>query len=193
MEIMEEGNLMDRVRILLQRDLAYYNENQKVIQENVCPTVVGGSLDFPCIVTFVATKLVTWWEESYYLLFRSLSAIFQGIYLTHTIGMILKQLKPPPLIYIWFVQLDTSLINFETEEEDNISLSKSITSKDFALLISQCAMKLIEHLHILSQEALDHADLSVLTGTIGAAALVRNTIWVYNQQLMKTNSGYGVS
>lgn len=39
-----------------------------------------------------------------------------------------------------------------------------------------------EHLHILTQEALDHADLTVLTGTIGAAALLRNCLWCYLQQ-----------
>jgi len=38
-----------------------------------------------------------------------------------------------------------------------------------------------EHIHTLSQEALDHADLSVLTATIGAAALVKNSLWVYLQ------------
>lgn len=78
MDIMEEGNLMDRVRILLQRDQTYYTEHQKVLQENVCRTVIGGFLDFPKTTTFVASKLVTWWEESYYLLFRSSSALFQG-------------------------------------------------------------------------------------------------------------------
>jgi hypothetical protein len=39
----------------------------------------------------------------------------------------------------------------------------------------------LEHIHTLSQEALDHADLSVLTATIGAAALVKNSLWVYLQ------------
>lgn len=75
---MEEGNLIDRVRILLQRDQTFYNEHQRVLQENVCPTMVGGFLDFPCITTFVASKIVTWWEESYFLLFRAVSSIFQG-------------------------------------------------------------------------------------------------------------------
>lgn len=36
-----------------------------------------------------------------------------------------------------------------------------------------------EHIHILSQEALDHADLTVLTATIGASALIKNSLWVY--------------
>lgn len=34
----------------------------------------------------------------------------------------------------------------------------------------------------MTQEALDHADLTVLTGTIGAAALLRNCLWCYLQQ-----------
>lgn len=32
---------------------------------------------------------------------------------------------------------------------------------------------------MLSQEALDHADLTVLTATIGASALVKNCLWIY--------------
>jgi hypothetical protein len=36
----------------------------------------------------------------------------------------------------------------------------------------------LEHIHTLLQEALGHADLSVLTATIGAAALVKNSLWV---------------
>lgn len=36
-----------------------------------------------------------------------------------------------------------------------------------------------EHIHVLSQEALDHADLAVLTATIGASALIKNSLWVY--------------
>lgn len=39
------------------------------------------------------------------------------------------------------------------------------------------------HLHVLTQEALDHADLTVLTGTIGAAALLKNCIWFYIQTM----------
>lgn len=41
---MEEGNLLDRVRILLQRDLAYYKQHQAVLQETLCSGVVGGLL-----------------------------------------------------------------------------------------------------------------------------------------------------
>lgn len=43
-----------------------------------------------------------------------------------------------------------------------------------------------EHIHTLSQEALDHADLTVLTATIGAAALVKNSFWVYLHSVTKS-------
>ena len=43
----------------------------------------------------------------------------------------------------------------------------------------------VEHIHTLSQEALDHADLTVLTATIGAAALVKNALWVYVNSVTK--------
>lgn len=36
---------------------------------------------------------------------------------------------------------------------------------------------------MLTQEALDHADLTVLTGTIGAAALLKNCLWYYIQTM----------
>ena len=49
---------MDRVRILLQRDMGYYQAHQTVLQENLCPGVVGGLLDFPHYASFAAVKLV---------------------------------------------------------------------------------------------------------------------------------------
>jgi hypothetical protein len=49
---------MDRVRILLQRDLAYYQAHQTVLQENLCPGIVGGLLDFPHYASFAAVKMV---------------------------------------------------------------------------------------------------------------------------------------
>ncbi len=100
MEIMEEGNLMDRVRILLQRDQSYYNEHQKVILENVCSTVVGGYLDFPCVTTFVANKIVTWWEESYFQLFRSPSCLFQGKFFNVSVNSIINLALPFDLRFV---------------------------------------------------------------------------------------------
>lgn len=89
MEVMEEGDLMDRVPILLQRDRQYYDVNkllfstdkvalefegnlkkkhfyptqqhQTVLQEIICPGVVGGSLDFPRSASFASVKLVEWY------------------------------------------------------------------------------------------------------------------------------------
>ncbi len=85
--------------------------------------------------------------------------------------------------------MQNSAVKHGKDEGDTISIEKSITPKEFVSLISQSSEKVLNHLHVLSQEALDHADLSVLTGTIGTAALIRNAIWIYNQQLMKTNLG----
>lgn len=53
----------------------------------------------------------------------------------------------------------------------------------------QCFVSLFAvHLHVLTQEALDHADLTVLIGTIGAAALLKNCLWFYNQQYSEHGS-----
>lgn len=58
---------------------------------------------------------------------------------------------------------------------------KNSDPEKFVSLVTKSADLLLEHLHTLSQESLDHADLSVLTATIGAAALVRNSLSVYLQ------------
>lgn len=79
MEVMEEGNLMDRIRILLQRDSDYYEKHQSVLQENLCIGVVGGVLDFPYYASFAAVKMVIWWEEEYLAAFNRPSG-FQGIF-----------------------------------------------------------------------------------------------------------------
>lgn len=82
MEVMEEGNLMDRVPILLQRDMQYYQvkfdwasnlnitlhisywqNHQTVLQETICPGIVGGKLDFPRYAAFAAVKIVSWYFE----------------------------------------------------------------------------------------------------------------------------------
>lgn len=77
MEVMEEGNLMDRTRILLQRDSEHYNAHQMVLQENLCAGVVGGILDFPHYASFAAVKLVLWWEQEYFMTFRKSSRLFE--------------------------------------------------------------------------------------------------------------------
>lgn len=60
MELMEEGDLMDRVPILLQRDMQYYQQHQTVLQETICAGIVGGKLDFPRYASFAAVKIVLW-------------------------------------------------------------------------------------------------------------------------------------
>uniref|UniRef100_A0A182SA60 Uncharacterized protein n=1 Tax=Anopheles maculatus TaxID=74869 RepID=A0A182SA60_9DIPT len=75
MEVMEEGNLMDRIPILLQRDLQYYEANQKVLQENICAGVVGGKLDFPRSASFASVKIVIWLEDEYYAAYRKNSGL----------------------------------------------------------------------------------------------------------------------
>lgn len=79
MEVMEEGHVMDRIRILLQRDSEYYEQHQSVLQENLCSSVVGGILDFPHHASFAAIKMVYWWEEEYFAAFRVTSGLLQGI------------------------------------------------------------------------------------------------------------------
>ncbi|XP_060523495.1 uncharacterized protein LOC132700308 isoform X2 [Cylas formicarius] len=58
---------------------------------------------------------------------------------------------------------------------------RSSDPSKFVSLIGKSSDQLMEHLHVLTQEALDHADLSVLTGTIGAAAILKNCLWFYIQ------------
>nr|CAD7203594.1 unnamed protein product [Timema douglasi] len=157
MEIMEEGNMMDRVRILLQRDLGYYQAHQTVLQENLCPGVVGGLLDFPRYASFAAVKLVLWWEEEYVAAFRGPSGL-----------------------------LETATEDKEDEEDRGCGgVAKNSAPGEFVSVVTQSASMLLEHLHTLSQEALDHADLTVLTGTLGAAALIKNCLWCYNEQLKR--------
>lgn len=162
MEIMEEGNLMDRVRILLQRDLAYYQAHQTVLQENLCPGIVGGLLDFPHYASFAAVKLVLWWEEEYVAAFHCASGLLERV-------------------------SDIPMEQLESEEVDRgcggIAVTKTSAPTEFVSLVADSSSQLLEHLHTLSQEALDHADLTVLTGTLGAAALIRNCLWCYNEKL----------
>lgn len=62
---------------------------------------------------------------------------------------------------------------------------KSSDPERFVWLVARTCDQLLHHIHVLSQEALDHADLTVLTGMIGAAALVKNCLWVYLQCVEK--------
>ncbi|XP_072761296.1 uncharacterized protein [Anoplolepis gracilipes] len=151
MEIMEDGNLVDRVRILLQRDMQYYQEMQTVLREPLCLRISGGKLDFPRHASFAAIKIVTWWEADFATAFKCAS----GLSSAENEGA------------------------SSVDSEDGVI--KRIQPSDFILLVVDTAEQLLEHLHMLIQESLDHADLTVLTATLGAAALIRNCLWCYNQ------------
>lgn len=162
MELMEDGNLMDRVQILLQRDLAYYEEHQTVLQENLCLGAVGGPFDFPRYASFAAVKLVQWWEEEFVACFH------------HPSGL----MEPP--------DSDGGVTSEDKCDEVGV---KRVPPAELVDMVQQSAEKLLEHLHTLSQEALDHADLTVLTATLGAAALTKNALWCFNEQLKKEAKG----
>ncbi|KAG7213003.1 hypothetical protein KM043_002340 [Ampulex compressa] len=151
MEIMEDGNLVDRVRILLQRDMQYYQEMQTVLKEPLCLRVSGGKLDFPRHASFAAIKIVTWWEVDFKAAFK------------HDSGLSSSK--------------EESITSVEGED----GVIKKIPPSEYILLVADTAEQLLEHLHMLIQESLDHADLTVLTATLGAAALIRNCLWCYNQ------------
>ncbi|XP_043499358.1 uncharacterized protein LOC122522360 isoform X4 [Polistes fuscatus] len=151
MEIMEDGSLVDRVRILLQRDMQYYQEMQTVLKEALCVRVSGGKLDFPRHASFAAIKIVMWWEAEFLITFKRSSG------------------------------LSTVKCKNSTELEANDGVVKNVQPSEFILMVVDTADQLLEHLHTLIQECLDHADLTVLTATLGAAALIRNCLWCYNQ------------
>uniref|UniRef100_A0A0C9RUR4 KIAA0825_1 protein n=1 Tax=Fopius arisanus TaxID=64838 RepID=A0A0C9RUR4_9HYME len=75
--------------------------------------------------------------------------------------------------------ISTEPISTSIEGEEVI---KKTPPSEFIMLVVDTSQLFIEHLHALIQESLDHADLAVLTATLGAAALVRNCLWCYNQQ-----------
>ncbi|XP_047510369.1 uncharacterized protein LOC125053179 isoform X3 [Pieris napi] len=152
MEVIEDGNIMDRIPILLQRDLEYYQNNQTVLSEKICSGVVGGRLDFPRSASFAAVKIVLWLEEEFSVAFKQGSGMFV------------------------------------TLEDDNIEggVAKTSDPDKFVQLAIKSSDSLLEHLHMLAQEALDHADLPVLTATLGAAALLKNSLYCYLQHIEDT-------
>ncbi|XP_045446705.1 uncharacterized protein LOC123654891 [Melitaea cinxia] len=149
MEVIEDGNIMDRIPILLQRNFEYYQTNQTVLSENICRAVVGGRLDFPRSASFAAVKIVLWLEEEFSIAFQ------------HGSGM--------------FVTLE--------DEKVEGGVAKTSDPDKFAQLATKSSDSLLEHLHVLTQEALDHADLPVLTATLGAAALLKNSLFCYVQHV----------
>nr|XP_003699217.2 PREDICTED: uncharacterized protein LOC100879507 [Megachile rotundata] len=161
MEIVEDGNLVDRVRILLQRDMQYYQEMQTVLKESLCTRVHGGKLDFPRHASFAAVKIVTWWEADFQAAFKCHSGLTSA-------------------------SEHDATANVGTEDR----VIKKIQPSEFILLVVDTSDKLLEHLHMLIQESLDHADLTVLTATLGAAALIRNCLWCYSQQAKSAISSH---
>ncbi|XP_056629865.1 uncharacterized protein KIAA0825 [Diorhabda sublineata] len=151
MEVMEDGNLMDKVNILIQRDMEYYTKNQTILQETICAGIIGGKLDFPRSASFASVKLVLWWEKEFEAAHK----------------------KPSGFLPKSKCKKDTQL------DDDNGGIVKDSDPSKFVSLIVKSADQLLAHLHVLTQEALDHADLAVLTGTIGASALLKNCLWFY--------------
>lgn len=125
---------------------------------------MGGRLDFPRYASFASVKIVLWLEDEFFAAYSRHSGL-----------------------------LDLSEINDDGDDKDDDAnlmgcggIVKSSDPEKFVNLTTKSADSLLEHIHILSQEALDHADLSVLTATIGASALVKNSLYVYLQNVSKT-------
>nr|CAH7717291.1 unnamed protein product [Callosobruchus chinensis]CAH7749832.1 unnamed protein product [Callosobruchus chinensis] len=165
MEVMEDGNLMDKLGILIKRDMEYYQSKQAILQQTLCPGVMGGKLDFPRSASFASIKLVQWWEEEYVAAYKRPSGFFQT------------------------TKKETKSSDGSDSMEDDIV--KNTDPPKFMQLVNKSAEEFLDHLHILTQEALDHADLSVLTGTIGAAALLKNYLWFYVQTTENTSYSLG--
>ncbi|GJQ69311.1 hypothetical protein Trydic_g6444 [Trypoxylus dichotomus] len=163
-KVMEDGNLMDKVNILIQRDMEYYKKKQSVLQEDICPGIVGGKLDFPRYASFAAIKLVIWWEDEYLAAFRKNSGFMRPV--------------------------EENVDNTVEFEGGCGGIIKTSDPSRFITAITKSSEQLLEHLHVLTQEALDHADLTVLIGTIGAASLLKNCLWSYMQSTTTTKSSY---
>lgn len=127
-----------------------------MLQELICPGIIGGRLDFPRFASFAAMKLVLWWEEEFVAAYRKPSGFLQPL-------------------------KDDNPLSPDEKEGGCGGIVKASDPIKFTNLISKSADQFLEHLHVLTQEALDHADLTVLTGTIGAAALLKNCLWIYMQ------------
>lgn len=120
-------------------------------------------MDFPRYASFASVKICLWLEDEYFAAYGKHSGL-----------------------------LDLSEISDDgddREDENAVGCAGVVRSSDpekFVLLTTRSVDSLLEHIHVLSQEALDHADLSVLTATIGASALIKNALYVYLQNVTKT-------
>lgn len=120
-------------------------------------------MDFPRYASFASVKICSWLEDEFYNAYGKHSGL-----------------------------LDLSEINDDGDDREDENLTgcagvvRSSDPEKFVQLTTRSVDSLLEHIHILSQEALDHADLSVLTATIGASALIKNALYVYLQNVTKT-------
>lgn len=196
---MEEGNLMDRIPILLTRDMEYY--------EVIFVTQSSDNL----IATFSKIKLS--YKRQFAVALSAVVLIFLAMHHSHQSRSACgSRMNSLPLIVVtrgcWICQvwlfslachkLSIFLIikieiNDDGDDRDDDAnlmgcggIVKSSDPEKFVSLTTKSADSLLEHIHVLSQEALDHADLSVLTATIGAAALIKNSLYVYLQNVTKT-------
>lgn len=184
---------------------------QTVLRETVCSRVSGGKLDFPRHASFAAIKIVTWWEAEFSAAFRHPSGLSTSSEGQGPTGgdedNTIKKTPPSEFILLvidtceqllgkratrWKWRMRTSqylfiigtngvlqwslLSPYRTILSDGIMISSNTNNFFYVNFITA------EHLHTLIQESLDHADLTVLTATLGAAALIRNCLWCYNQQ-----------
>lgn len=150
---------------------------QTVLREPLCVRVSGGKLDFPRHASFAAIKIVTWWEAEFIVTFRKPSGLTSHDHenLSHSKNEdeVLKKVQPSEFFLLVHDTAEQLLGTHKTCKFPNVIAKTPI---------------LTEHLHTLIQEALDHADLAVLTATMGAAALVRNCLRCYNQHAKTTTS-----
>lgn len=95
-----------------------FQDKQAVLQETICPGVIGGRLDFPRSASFAAMKLVLWWEEEYVAAYKKPSGFLQK-------------------------GSDTSKDNQTPETEDSGKIVKDSDPSKFTSLISKSADQLL--------------------------------------------------
>jgi protein KIAA0825 len=167
----------------LRNQIFTLQHNQVVLQETICSGIVGGRLDFPRYASFASVKICLWLEDEYFAAYSRHSGLLDlsGKTFVKFSNFLLSTPSTQPEI------------NDDGDDRDDDAnlagcggIVKSSDPEKFVSLTTKSTDSLLEHIHILSQEALDHADLSVLTATIGAAALIKNSLYVYLQNVTTT-------
>lgn len=137
-------------------------------------------MDFPRYASFAAVKIVLWWEDEYYAAYKKNSGLLNldeisddddGDRQNQPQKVIVKSSDPEKFVGSITKSADRLL--------GRIRKCTLYKYKIFNIIEVSFYIKIKDHIHILSQEALDHADLTVLTATIGASALIKNCLWVY--------------